>query len=103
MVVGEEKKHYVLINDFNRFMYDHSLHRGRKHFCWYHLHAFITEEILKHYISGKQTIKTPKKGEYVKFKNLKTHIKSPFMIYLNCESNLGPEDKLKAKSKSVLY
>ena len=27
-----EKKHYVLINDFNRFMYDHSLHLGRKHF-----------------------------------------------------------------------
>ena len=106
VVVGEEKKHYVLISDFNRFMYDHSLHslyRGTKHFCWYHLQAFITEEILKHHISSKQTIKMSKKGEYVKFKNLKTHIKSPFMIYLNCESNLGPEDKLKAKSKSVLY
>ena len=25
-----EKKHYVLINDFNRFMYDHSLHRVAK-------------------------------------------------------------------------
>ena len=56
-------------------MYDHSLHRGRKHFCWYCLHAFITEEILKCHIknclkrNGKQKIKIPKNGEYVKFKN----------------------------------
>ena len=25
-------KHYALINDFNRFIYDHSLHFVRKHF-----------------------------------------------------------------------
>ena len=29
-----------------QYMYDHSLHRGRKHFCRYCLHDFITEEIL---------------------------------------------------------
>ena len=52
-----------------------SLHRGRKHFYRYCLHAFIAEEILKHHIkdcfkiNGKQMIKMPKKGEYVKFKN----------------------------------
>ena len=57
------------INDFNRFMYGHSLHHGRKLFCLYCLHAFITEEILKHHIkdcfkiNGKQTIKMPKKDE----------------------------------------
>ena len=28
----ECKWHYVLIKDFNTFMYDHTLHRGRKHF-----------------------------------------------------------------------
>ena len=28
-------------------MFDHSLHRGRKHFCRYCLHTFITEEIVK--------------------------------------------------------
>ena len=27
------KRHYVLTKDFNTFMYDHSLYRGRKHFC----------------------------------------------------------------------
>ena len=49
-------------------MYDHSLHCGRKHFCHYCLHSFITEEILKRRIEDcfkikdKQTIKMPKKG-----------------------------------------
>ena len=63
-----EKKRYVLIKDFDRFMYDHSLHHGRKYFCRYCLHAFITEIILKSHVkyclkfSGKQTIKNVEKG-----------------------------------------
>ena len=35
-----EKNHYVLIKDFNVFMYDHTLHRERIHFCRYCLLAF---------------------------------------------------------------
>ena len=27
-----EKKHYVLVKDFNTFMYDDTLHHARKHF-----------------------------------------------------------------------
>ena len=79
-------------------MYDHSLHHGRKHFCRYCLHAFITEEILKRYskdcfkINGKQTIKMPKKDEYVKFKHFDRKIKSSFMIHADFESILVPED-----------
>ena len=61
-------------------MYDHSLHSGRKIFCCYCLHAFITEEIVKYHIkdcfkiNGKQTIKMAKNGEYVKFKNSERRI-----------------------------
>ena len=40
----------------------------------------------------KQTIKMPKKGEYVKSKNFKRKIKSPFMIYADFKSILVPED-----------
>ena len=48
LFIGEEnKKHYVLIRDFNKFMYGHTLHRGRKHFCRYCLQSFSTERILK--------------------------------------------------------
>ena len=46
-------------------MYDHKLHRWRKHFCHYLLQAFSTEEILKPHIkacfkiNGKQMTKMP--------------------------------------------
>ena len=72
------------IKDFNTFMYDNTLHRGRKHFCDYCLQAFSTEgkrhinDCFK--ISGKQRIIMPKKGKYVKFKNYERKIKSPFII-----------------------
>ena len=81
LLIGEgEKKHYVLIKDFNTFMYDHTLRCRRKHFCRYCLHTFVTEEILKRHIkdcfkiNGKQRIIMPKKGEYVKFKNFERKI-----------------------------
>ena len=36
LVIGEKGKiHYVLIKDINAFIYDHTLHCGRKHFCCY--------------------------------------------------------------------
>ena len=63
-------------------MYDHTLHRGRKHFCHCFLQAFSTEEIWKCHITdcfkinGKQRIITLKKGEYVKLKNDARKIKS---------------------------
>ena len=79
-------------------MYDHTLHRGRKHFCRYCLQAFSTEEILKRHIkdcfeiNGKQRIIMPKKGEYVKFRNYE---KSSFMIYADFESLSVPENNKK--------
>ena len=68
LIAEEGKRHYVLIKDFNTFMYNHTLHRGRKHFCRYCLQAFSTEEILKCHIkdcfkiNGKQRIIIRKKG-----------------------------------------
>ena len=76
LLIGEERKrHYVLIKDFNTFMYNHTLHCGRKHFYRYWLQAFSSDKILKCHIkdcvktNGKQKIIIPKKGEYVKLKN----------------------------------
>ena len=76
-------------------MYDHTLHRGRKHFCRYFQQDFRTEEKLKCHIrdgfktNGKLTIK---KVEYIKFKNFGRKIKSPFIIQADFESILVPED-----------
>ena len=79
-------------------MYDHSLHWRRKHFCRYYLNAFITEQTLRHHIkdcfkiNGKQTTAIPKKGKYVKLKNFERKIESPFMIYVDFESIIVPEN-----------
>ena len=78
LLIGEEGiMHCVLIKDLNTFTHFHTLHRGRKHFCWY------TAENLKSHvndcfkINGKQVIKMPK---------------ASFMIYVDFESILLPEN-----------
>ena len=96
----EEKgmRYYVLIKDFSTFMYNHTLHRTKKHFCRYCLEAFSTEEILKNHnkdcfkTNGKQKIIIPKKGEYAKLTNYERKIKSPFTDF---ESILVPENIVK--------
>ena len=104
LLIGEgDKKYYVFTEDINTFMYNHILNYGRKHLCRYCLEAFRTAEKLKYHIkyrckiNGKQTIKMPKKGEYIKFKNYEGKIKSPFIIYADFESILLPEDNGKQK------
>ena len=68
-------KHYVFIKDFDTFMYNRSLHCGKKHFCGYCLETFSTEEIVKSdvndcfKINGKQLIQMLKEGQYIKLKN----------------------------------
>ena len=108
LLIGKEgKKHYVLIKDFNTFMYDHTSHRGKKHFCLYCLQTFSTEEILNLHIkdcfkiNGKQRIIAPKKDEYVKFENYERKIKSLFVIYADFESILVPEDNGKQNSEEA--
>ena len=86
-------------------MYDHTLHRGRKHFCRYCLQAFRTEEIFKSHIkdcfkiNGKQRVIMPKKGEFVKFKNYEREIKSPFTIYADFKSKLVPQNNGKQNAE----
>ena len=94
-----EKKLYFLIQKLNTFIYDHTLHHGKKHFCCYCLQAFRTAGKLKCHIkdcfkiNGKQTIKMSKKVKYIKFKNFRR--KLPFMIYVDFESILVSEDNRK--------
>ena len=98
LIGGKYKRHYVLIKDFNTLMYDHILHRGRKHFCRYCLQDFSTEEILKRHIkdffkiNGIQRIMLNEINEYAKFKNYERKVKSPFTIYGDFEIILVPQD-----------
>ena len=101
LIKEKSKKHYVLIKDFDTFMYDYTLHRSRKQFCHYCLQALSTEKILKSHINdwfkinGNQMIGMSKESEYVRFKNYERKRKSPFMIHADFENILVPEDNEK--------
>ena len=52
------KRHYVLVKDFNTFLYDQALHRKRKHICCYCSEETVKSHINKCFeINGKQMIK----------------------------------------------
>ena len=67
LITKDEKKHYVLIKDFNSFMYNQFKHKERKHFCMYCLQCFSSETILSNHasnclkINGSQDINKPER------------------------------------------
>ena len=93
LITKDEKKHYVLIKDFNAFMYNQSKHKERKHFCMYCLQCFSSERILANHINncltinGAQAINMPKQGENIlKFNNFHKQLSVPFVIYADFEA-----------------
>ena len=93
LITEDEKKHYVLIKDFNKFMYNQSKHKERKHFCMYCLQCFSSERILANHvnncltINGAQAINIPKQGEnLLKFNNFHKQLPVPFVIYADFEA-----------------
>ena len=64
LLLGKKDKGYcVRIKNFNKLMYNHTLHLGNKHFCGNCLQAFSTEKKLKCHINDcfKQKIQMPRK------------------------------------------
>lgn len=49
LITENENKHYVLIKDFNRFMYNQTKHKERKHFCMYCLQCFSSARVLNNH------------------------------------------------------
>ena len=88
------KRQYIHVKESNMSMYDHIPRCGKKSFFHYCLQVFGTLEILKSHvndcfkINGKQMIKVPKNGEYVRFKSSERKIKSPYLIYADVENIL---------------
>ena len=92
LITEGKNKHYVLIKDFNKFMFNQTKHEHRKHFCMYCLQCFSREDVLTEHknncisINGKQAINMPEKGEKVYFKNHHKHLPVPFIIYADFEA-----------------
>ena len=85
--------HYVLVKDFNRFMFNQSKHKERKHFCMYCLQCFSSEEILTNHkenciqVNGQQAINMPNVGNNtLKFENFHKQLPVPFVIYADFEA-----------------
>ena len=81
LITNEENKHYVLIKDFNKFMYKQTKHKARKHFCMYCLQCFSSDRVLNNHVenciivNGKQAIKMPEEGNNIlAFKNHKKQL-----------------------------
>ena len=93
LITEDKNKHYVLIKDFNRFMFNQTKHEHRKHFCMYCLQCFSSEEVLKNHkdnciqLNGEQAIKMPdKSNNTLKFNNFNKQQPVPFVIYADFEA-----------------
>ena len=84
--------HTVYIKDFNRFMFNKTKCKNKKHFCRYCLQRFSSEKILMVHreicleINGKQSVEL--KSGTTEFKNYCKQITAPFKIYVGTECNL---------------
>ena len=74
LITKGKEQHYVLIKDFNKFMYNQTKHKERKNFCMYRLQCFPYEKTLSNHkencitINGAQAIKMPMADDKVYFK-----------------------------------
>ena len=87
-----DAKHYCLLKDFNKFMYNQTKHKRRKHFCMYCLQGFSSERVLNNHIvdcikiNGEQAIKMPEPGSKITFTNYRKQLPAPFVIYADFEA-----------------
>ena len=93
LVTKDENKHYVLIKDFNKFMYNQTKHKERKHFCMHCLQCFSSERVLNNHkdnciqVNGTQAVNMPTKDNNIlKFSNFHKQQPVPFVIYADFEA-----------------
>ena len=93
LITKDNDKHYVLIEDFNKFMYNQTKHKERKHFCMHCLQCFSSERVLTDHkenciqVNGTQAVKMPEKNNNIlKFVNFHKQIQVPFVIYSDFEA-----------------
>ena len=93
LITEDKNKHYVLIENFNRFMFNQTKHEHKKHFCMHCLQCFSSEEVLNNHknnciqINGTQAVKMPDKNNNIlKFNNFNKQQPVPFVIYADFEA-----------------
>ena len=89
LISNEFKSHYVYIKDFDRFMFNKTKNKNKKHFCKCCIQCFSSKEILIEHkedclvINGKQSVKL--KSRFISFKSYFKQIPAPFEVYADFE------------------
>ena len=71
LITENENKHYVLIKDFNKLIFNQTKHKERKHFCMHCLQCFSSERVLNNHkdnciqVNGTQAVKMPDKDNNI--------------------------------------
>ena len=93
LITKDENKHYVLIKDFNKFMFNQTKHKNKKHFCMHCLQCFSSDRVLNEHkdncikVNGTQAVKMPDKDNNIlKFINFHKQQSVPFVIYADFEA-----------------
>ena len=92
LISENENKHFVLIKYFNRFMFNQTKHKNKKHFCMHCLQCFSTKDVFDVHrkncivINGAQAIKMPEKGSILEFNHNHKQLPALFVIYADFEA-----------------
>ena len=93
LITENENKHYALIKDFNRFMFNQTKYEGKKHFCMHCLQCLSSDRVLNNHkdnciqVNGTQAVKMPDKDNNIlKFNNFHKQQPVPFVIYADFEA-----------------
>ena len=110
LITEGEVKHYCLLKDFNKFMYNQTEHKERKHFCMYCLQCLSSKEHLEKHkvdclqINGKQAIEMPEPESKIAFRNYRKQLPAPFVIYADFEAITEKvNEKAPQKSRTEQY
>ncbi len=85
-------RHYCLIKDLNKLLYNQNRRKARMYYCRYCLHGFIREDLLQDHQPncsqhGPQRIQLPdEENASLYFKDYYKQLKVPFAIYADFES-----------------
>ena len=93
LISENENKHFVYIKDFNRFMFNQTKHKNKKHFCMHCLQCFSTKDVFDVHkkncivINGEQAIKMPSKDNNIlQYNHYHKQLPAPFVIYADFEA-----------------
>ena len=106
LINNKNKSHYVYIKDFNRFMFNKTKCKSKKHFCRYCLQCFSRERVLIEHkkicleINGTQSVKL--ESGAIKFKNHFKQIAVSFKIYSDFAS-LFKKLQINDRDKNTSY